>query len=289
MLAEKNFVVDVAEADFEREVIERSRTTPVVVDFWAPWCGPCRVLGPTLEKLAREGQGAWILAKVNVDNAQRLAMQYGIQGIPAVKAFKNGRVATEFVGAQPEAMVRRFLSQLAPNEAEQVIDHAEALARAGKLDQAAVAYRKALEADADDAAALLGLARVLLMQGQDEAAVETLRRVVDDLDYGPEARALLAQAQFVAEAHAVGGVEGARAKLAADPNDPEAQFGLAAALVVEEEDYREALETLLGLVRRNRRWRDDAARLAMINLFDLLGDDDPLTREYRAKLAQALF
>ncbi len=287
-MAVKEAVIDVTEADFETQVIQRSYQTPVVVDFWAPWCGPCRVLGPILERLAAEARGAFVLAKLNVDHAPALSAQYGIQGIPAVKAFKNGRVVSQFVGAQPESAVRRFLSMLAPSEAEQAVDRALALEKRGDWAGAAAAYRQALADTPDDPQATLGLGRAQLKLGQTAQGIATLQGIADHVDVGAQARGLLAEAQLASEAQAVGGEVGARARIDADPNDWEAQYGLAAALAMRG-DYGQALDTLLGIVRRNRRWRDDLARQTMLSLFDLLGDDDPLTREYRAKLFQALF
>ena len=281
-------IMEVTERYFPSQVIQRSHQLPVVVDFWAPWCGPCRVLGPTLERLAQEAGGAWALVKVNVDDAPDLAAAYGVQGIPAVKAFRNGKVVAEFVGAQPEPVVRQFLAGLAPSEAEVLADQGDALERIGQYEAAAGKYRAALEKKADLAQALVGLGRVLMELGQPQEAIESLRRAADDPTYGAEAASLLAEASLAAQAQTAGSVEEARAKLAADPKSVEAQYNLALALAARGE-YQEALDLLLGIVRRNRRWNDDAARRAMLSLFDLMGEGNPLTREYRNKLSQALF
>ena len=281
-------VIDVTEATFAEDVLERSYTTPVVVDFWAEWCGPCRYLGPVLEKLAGEANGAWTLAKLNVDYAPNLSAQFGIQGIPAVKAFKNGKVVAQFVGAQPETNVRRFLTMLVPTSAGRKVDQAQEAERAGRWETAATLYREALTETPDDAQAMLGLGRTLLGLDQVDEGIEWLQKVADHVTYGATARGLIAQARLTREAEAVGGMEGAQARLAANPADLEAQYGLAAAYAAEGE-YAPAFDTLLASVRRNRGWKDGLARQTMIQLFDLLGDDDPLTREYRGKLSQALF
>ncbi len=287
-MAASTQIMDVTERYFPTMVIQRSHELPVVVDFWAPWCGPCRTLGPTLERLAGEANGAWALVKVNVDDAPDLAAAYGVQGIPAVKAFRNGKVVAEFVGAQPEPMVRQFVAGLAPSEAEVLADQGDALERAGQGEAAAGKYRAALAKKADLAQALVGLGRVLLDLGQPQEAVEALRRAADDPTYGAEAASLLAEANLAAQAETAGSIEEARAKLAAEPKSVEAQYNLAMALAARRE-YPEALDLLLGIVRRDRRWNDDAARRAMLSLFDLMGEDNPLTREYRNKLSQALF
>ncbi len=281
-------VIDVTEATFARDVLERSREVPVVVDFWAAWCGPCRMLGPVLERLAAEADGEWILAKLDVDQAPQLSAQYGIQGIPAVKAFRDGRVVAQFVGAQPEPNVRRWLATIAPTPTEQLLDQAADLEDAGDWSAAVSTYRQALALSPHDTAASLGLGRALLLLGQTDEATAVLQSIADDVDLGGEARGLLTQAQLAHDAAVVGGEAGARARLAENPNDPEALYGLAAALVAEE-DYRGALDALLTLVRRQRRWRDEAGRKTMLGLFELLGDADPLTQEYRSKLSQALF
>lgn len=287
-MIQNHTVIDVTEATFARDVLERSREVPVVVDFWAAWCGPCRVLGPVLERLAEEADGEWVLAKLDVDQAPTLSAQYGIQGIPAVKAFRDGRVVAQFVGAQPEPNVRRWLQTIAPTQTEQLLDQAADFEDAGDWASASALYRQALALSPEDRVATLALGRALLFLGQSDEAVPLLERVADDVDLGGEARALLTQASLAHEAAAVGGEAGARARLAENPSDAEALYGLAAALVADE-NYRGALDTLLTLVRRNRRWRDDAARKTMLGLFDLLGDTDPLTQEYRSKLSQALF
>ncbi len=287
-MIQNDVVIDVTEATFARDVLERSKEVPVVVDFWAAWCGPCRMLGPVLERLAAEANGEWILAKLDVDQAPQLSAQYGIQGIPAVKAFRDGRVVAQFVGAQPEPNVRRWLTTIAPTPTEELLDQAADLEDTGDWRAAAAAYRQSLTLSPENVAATLGLGRALLYLGSTDEATALLQGIADDVDLGGEARALLTQAQLSREAAAIGGEAGARARLAQNPNEPEALYGLAAALVGEEE-YRGALDALLTLVRRNRRWRDDAARKAMLGLFELLGDADPLTQEYRGKLSQALF
>jgi putative thioredoxin len=163
-------IVDVGDRDFEREVVERSRDLPVVVDLWAPWCGPCRALGPVLERLATEQAGAFVLAKVNVDEAPAVAQRLRVQSIPAVKAFRDGAVVAEFVGAQPERAVRDFLASILPSEADRLAREGERKSAAGDAPGAEAAFDAALAADARHPRALLGLARIYAASGQEPKA-----------------------------------------------------------------------------------------------------------------------
>src|SRR5215213_8776107 len=158
------FIFDVSEAEFEEKVLARSHEVPVVVDFWAPWCGPCRTLGPILERLAAEAQGAFVLAKINVDNNPRLSAAYKVQGIPAVKAFRNGSMVDEFSGALPESRVRDWLKRLIPAPLDQLAEVAAAL-EAHDPQAAAARYREALALDANHPASLLGLGQLLIADG----------------------------------------------------------------------------------------------------------------------------
>jgi len=281
-------VFDVADRNFQQQVIEQSRSRPVIVDFWAPWCGPCRMIGPVLERLAREAQGAWVLAKLNVDDNPQTAGRYGIQGIPAVKGFREGKVAAEFVGAQPEPAIRRFLDQLVPNEADTLVKTARNLEAGSKLAEAEALYRQALRSDGHHATALLGLGRVLFHQDRLEEALTTLQRVPFGRPERAEAESWIAKASFRQEAELSGGEVEARRRLAANPNDLDARLTLATSLAARAH-YREALEGLLEVVRRDRGAFRDRARKGMLNLFGILGDDHELTQEYRPQLASLLF
>ena len=171
-----SWVIDVAEADFEREVIERSRRVPVVVDFWAPWCAPCRALGPVLERLAGERQGQFVLAKVNTDECQELAAAFRIASIPAVKAIRNGQIVLEFEGVLPEDSLRDFLDRISPTEADRLAEQAQALEET-RPDEAEALYRRVLSGARPPDAALVGLARVLIAGGKEDEASTLLRRV----------------------------------------------------------------------------------------------------------------
>ncbi len=281
-------VVEVSERDFQREVIERSYQTPVVVDFWAVWCGPCRMLGPVLERLAAEANGDFVLAKVNVDENPGLAMRYGVQGIPAVKAFVDGRVVDEFVGALPEPRVREFLRRVVPSEADRQVRQAQQLLAAGGLEEAESLLQRVLERESDHPQALLTLGRVLMEQDRPDEALKALEGIPRHLPEHREAKKLMAMLDFRHEAQACGGLDACREKLAANPDDLEARYGLAMALAAEGH-YEDALRHLLAIVSRDRRFRDDGARKAMVAIFEILGEEHPLVREYREKLAMAIF
>ncbi len=255
-------VVEVSDADFHQRVVEESRRRPVVVDLWAAWCAPCRTLGPILEKVARERSGAFLLAKLDVDANPSTAAQFGVQSIPTVIAFRDGRPVDGFVGALPEALVNEFVDRILPTEGEAVARQARA-AEATNAEEAERLYRAALEREPENREARLGLGRLLLERGALAEAGETLTPLLPDA----EAERLLAGVRVSQWAELEG-------------RDPLASAKRLAA----RGRWREALDGMLAALPD-----DPAAREAMLEVFRLLGDDDPLTLEYRRKLASALF
>jgi len=280
------WTIDVNEENFEKEVLERSTEVPVMVDFWAEWCGPCKVLGPVLEKLADEYAGEFVLAKVNVDENQGLAGAFGIQGIPAVKLFKDGDLASEFTGALPEPMLREFLSKFLPTAADKQALEAQALEEEGKTAEAKALYQTILDSDSNHAKALLGLGRLAMNEGDSATALEHLDKVPIVADERKEADRLIARLNL--QAGGVANEAALREKVKAEPNNIAARFELAQALAGAEK-YEEALNEFLTIVKTDREFQDDGARKAIIQIFEVLGPDDPLTDKYRSELAKVLF
>jgi putative thioredoxin len=280
------WTIEVGDDDFETAVLQRSQEVPVLVDFWAPWCGPCRVLGPVLEKLAKGYAGKFLLAKINVDDNPSVAAAFGIQGIPAVKLFRDGAVASEFTGALPEPMVREFLSQFLPSAADQQALEAAELEKAGKIAEAKDLYQAILKSEPSHAKALLGIGRLLMNEGDNQAALNQLERIPLVAEERKEADRLIARLNLQGGA----GQDEAelRAKVKSEPNNLEARFALAQALAGKEK-YEEALAEFLTVIKADRSFRDDGARKAMIQIFDVLGSDHPLTEKYRSELAKVLF
>lgn len=284
--------IDVSIADFDDKVLAASRRVPVIVDFWAPWCQPCRILKPILEKLAAEYSGKFILAKINSDENQALAMRYGVRGIPAVKAFVDGEQVDEFTGALPEAQIREFLDRLIPSPAEPLRREALSLAAAGNLVAARQKMAEAIDLDPRNDTAYLDFIQLSLDLGTPEAlseASELLAAVADRVRDQDRAAALKARIEMAQTASGVD-LAALATRLERDANDHEARLQLANALALRQ-DYRGALEHLLEIVRRDRKWNDEAGRKGMLKLFTLLSAQpqyDDLVREFRIALARTL-
>jgi putative thioredoxin len=281
---EADFVVDVTSATFEQEVLEASQQVPVVVDFWAPWCGPCRTLGPMLERLAAEYGGRFKLAKVNSDENPELSQVFGIRSIPDVRAFRNGEQVDQFMGVLPERQLRAFIDDLAPAPAEAARREAAALRAEGNTEGATAALRAAVALDAGNELARIDLAEVLLEAGHTDEAAQQLEGVRQNIDWDARVASLK---QGIGYARSGGNESELAARVAANPADLEARLALAGALAARKA-WREAMDELLDLIRRDRGWRDGEARKQMLAMFNLASGDAQLVSEYRKKLASAL-
>lgn len=286
-------IKDSSTAGFGKDVIEASKQTPIIVDFWAPWCGPCKQLAPALEKVVAEAGGRVKLVKMNIDDHPSIAGQLGIKSIPAVIAFQDGQPVDGFMGAVPESNIREFIDRIAgPNSAEQAtteaLTAASEIRAEGDLQGAAQIYATILQQDPGKIEALAGLAETLIDLGDIANATEVLARVPEGQEAAPElasARARLALAEQVA---ALGDPAELKRRLEGNPADHDARFDLA--LIQSEMGERhEAADGLLAIMKADRTWRDDGARLQLLKFFEAWGMTDEATLAARRKLSSLLF
>jgi putative thioredoxin len=280
---------------FVKDVIEESKQQPVLIDFWAPWCGPCRQLTPILEKAVRAAKGKVKLVKMNIDEHPAIPGQMGIQSIPAVIAFVNGQPADGFMGAVPESQVNAFIDKLTkgmpgagePNVAE-VLGEAEAVLAEGDAATAAQIYAEVLAADATNIAALAGLAKCYVTTGAIDQAKQTLSMVPESKRGDAAVKAVQASLDLAEQAKAVGPVTELEQKVAANPLDHQARFDLATALNASGK-RAEATQQLLEIVKRDRKWNEDGARKQLVQFFEAWGPADEATVEGRKRLSTILF
>ncbi len=274
-------VKEINAPDFAQVVVQRSHDVPVVVDFWAEWCGPCRTLGPLLEKLADEYAGAFELVKVDVDANQALAQQFGVQGIPFVMAFKGGQPANEFTGALPEAQVRAWLDTVVPSRLDLAIDEARTAMLDGNDARAEELLRAVLEEKMDHEEAATALASLYLAQGDNSRALDALAPLAPTA----EVERLRATARLTGSDGE--DVAALSAALEADPEDDSTRLDLGRALAAQAE-FEPALDHFLAVARKKNQ-RLDEARSAMVDIFEVLGPDHPLSLTYRRQLASVLY
>ncbi len=282
------YAIDVTSATFAREVLEASKSTLVVVDFWAPGCAPCKVLKPILEKLAAEYAGRFKLVKVNSDENQDLAATFGIRSIPDVMAFRDGKPVSHFLGAVPESQVRTFIDNLLPTPSEIEQARAAELRRTGDTAAALEALRSALAIDPSNDPARLDLADLLVALERADEAETLLGEVRPDIQLNARADALRAAVSFARVLASGPGEPELNARLAQNPADHAARFALAE-LHAGGQRYREALDGLIEIVRRDKEWNAGEARKQVLNIFNLAEKDAALVSEYRKKFASTLY
>ena len=273
------FIINVNETTFEYEVIAFSKNKPVLVDFWAEWCRPCKMLGPVLEKIVNEANGALRLAKVNIDQNPNLAMQFGVRSIPTVKVFIDGRVANEFVGALPEGQIRTFIGKLQPpSPLELELSRADSMLLSHNWEEAEIALREMLNKDVESPDAMVGLAKALIAQDKASEAMELLNevataRLINTIDI------LKPYAQILIDLHI---------EMLPNENDLDAIFFNSIRLASQGK-FAMALDGLLDLLRKDKHYRGKTAQNVILAILEILGEEDPDTRAYRAELASVLF
>jgi putative thioredoxin len=279
---------------FMADVIDASMETPVIVDFWAPWCGPCKQLGPALEKAVKEARGAVRMVKINIDENPELAQQMRIQSIPAVYAFKGGRPVDGFVGALPESQVKQFVKRLGgaasgPSPVEEAMEMAKEAMAQGDAATAANIYAQVVQREPENADAIGGLARAYIATKEVAKARQILERVPAGAEKNVEIVAAKAALELAeAGEKAAGQLDTLRQRIAADPKDYEARLELATALFAAG-DREAAIDELLELIRRDRAWNEQAARKQLVKFFEAMGPTDPLTVSARRRLSSILF
>jgi putative thioredoxin len=281
------WIIEADDESFERQAVDRSREVPVVVDFWAAWCQPCRMLSPILEKLARDYEGKFVLVKVDAEKAPGVAAGFGVQSIPAVYAMRDGQLLDFFVGLLPEEQIRSWLDRLLPTPAEQLVAEGRKLA-AADAKSAEAKFAEAARLDPNLASAKIALAELLVGQGRTDEG----RKVIDELEergfLEPEAEKIKAELHMAEQADKAGDLDKLRGAVAADPNNLQAKIDLAEALAATKQ-YQQALQTALAVVETHQKEFVEPAREFMVDLFRVLGDENELVSEFRRKLSTALY
>jgi putative thioredoxin len=278
MMSNSENIIDVSESDFEYNVLIYSQTVPVLVDFWAEWCVPCRTLGPILERLAKEAAGSFRLAKINVDENPNLARRYNVSSIPMVKAFRDGQVVSEFVGALPEPRIREFLRALAPSPMDLLLEKGLSLLELKEWNQAEKTFREYLQTFPSHSGAALGLIKSLLLQGRATEALNLIKGFPEGKDYN-RAENLKPLALVLTRLQAGDDYS---------ENPLEAAYMNALRLVLRG-NHAAAMDGMLDILRQDKQYRQGEVRQVMVGIFELLGNENPLTRQYRNELAMVLF
>jgi len=287
-----DIIKDATTATFKADVLDASRSVPVIVDFWAAWCGPCKQLTPLIEKIVRGYRGKVRLVKVNVDENQAISAQLRIQSLPTVYAFRDGQPVDGFVGVQPESAVKAFIDRLVADDAEigiaEVLKTGEELLEQGDLQGAAEVFASILQEEPTNAQALAGLASCYMQSGDLARAKQTLSLVPPDKRELPAVKSIEAALLLAEKSAGTGALDELRKKVAENPKDLQARLDLAVALGASD-DRQDAMELLLDLIRTDRKWNDEAARKQLLQFFDAWGPKEPLVAEGRRRLSSILF
>jgi putative thioredoxin len=284
---DRRWVIDVTVDSFQSDVLDQSSQRPVVVDFWASWCAPCRMLGPLLEKLAEEFDGQFVLAKIDSEAHPDLAAQFGVQSIPAVYGLRNGEVVLQFNGLLPEEQLRDFIGQLLPTEDELLVQKAEGL-QATDPQQAEQLFGEAITKAKDPSAARIGLARLLLQENRLEESAALIQKLEDRGFLEPEAEQIQGALAIRLKGSSNGDVAASRDEAQQAPEDLDAQLRLASALAADQQ-CEEAMQICLDVLTRNKKKYGEPVRKMMVDMFHMLGPDSELVSQYRRKLSVALY
>lgn len=287
-MADSQYSFDVTSENFSEVVLEKSKQVPVLVDFWATWCGPCQALMPVLAKLADEYQGKFILAKVNSDEQQELAAQFAVRSIPTVKIFRNGEVVDEFTGAQPESAIKEILGKYIERPIDKIRNQAIEAIQQGDMDTAVELMEKVVEEDPDNDHARLELVSLYMKTGNMEKAETAFNQIPIDKQMEGQGKRIRASLELNRVLQDAPDTRQLEETLEQDPGNLDATYKLGARKI-QEQDYASALELFLSIVKKDRGFMDDIGRKSMLMVFELLGDDDDLTKTYRRKLAMYLY
>ncbi|MBN1902479.1 tetratricopeptide repeat protein [Candidatus Sumerlaeota bacterium] len=283
-----SFVFTVNASDFEEKVIEASSKKPVAVDFWAPWCAPCRIIGPILERVVLSYNGKILLAKANIEENQELAVQWQIQSIPIVKIFRNGKVWDEFIGAIPESKIRDVLGKLVPTEEDDLASEGNRLLEKGAAQAAESLFYQILQKNPRHSEALYRLAEISL----EKEEIEKARQFAKAIDIGEkrheDAQKILAQIEFLETCKKTGDPKTCRAAVEENPENLDARYHYALCLAAQK-DYRKALDQLLFIMEKDRQFKDKSAHQTILRIFSIIGEESEYLDEYRSRLSMILF